>query len=136
MARKLRDGKEEIANGVSGSEHPDGDLKTITLVTLIFSTLVFGILLLPISLCSFTTPIFANFRQNRPIEVVEEFFLVFYFTSLPLAIIGTLVMAWIRFHKKLYHSILVLSLLPVTYLAFYYLVEYLFDNVLKKLPFL
>jgi len=104
------------------------------LLALIFSTVIFGVLFIPIAICALTVPITANFRQQRFIEVVEVYFLVCYFLSFPLVIVGSLTSAWVKYHKKAYRIAILLSLLPVAYVVFYLLVEFLFDCVLKGLP--
>ena len=118
------------------TESPLGENRILALVVLILSTVIFGILFIPITICSFTSPITANFQQQRPIEAVEVYFLVCYFLSFPLVIIGALVAAWVKYHKKAYRIAILSSLLPVAYIVFYLLVEFLFDYVLKRLPFL
>jgi hypothetical protein len=118
------------------AERPLGENRTLALVVLILSTVIFGILFIPITICSFTSPITANFRQKRPIEVVEVYFLVCYFLSFPLVIIGSSITAWVKYNKRTYRIAILSSLIPVVYIVFYLWVEFLFDYALKSLPFL
>jgi hypothetical protein len=115
---------------------PLWEKKTLALVVLVLSTVVFGALSIPATICSFTSLVTANFQQQRLIEVVEVYFLVCYFLSLPLVIIGSLVTAWVKYSRKVYRVAILLGLLPVAYIVFYLIVEFLFDYVLKSLPFL
>ena len=128
--------KVEKTGDTSMTESSFGENRVLALVVLISSTVVFGLLFIPVTICSFTAPITANFRQQRPIEAVEVYFLVCYFLSLPLIIIGSLVTAWVKYHKKAYRIAILSSLLPITYIVFYLAAEFLFDCVLKSLPFL
>ena len=113
----------------------EGD-RAFALIVLLLSTVIFGILFIPVTICSFTTPITANFQQQRFIEVMEVYFLACYFLAFPLVIVGALVTAWVKYGKKAYRSAILSSLLPVAYVVFYLLVEFLFDYVLKGLLFL
>ncbi len=128
--------KVEKTREPSTTINPLGGNRWLALVVLVISTILFGILFFPAAICAITVPITTNFQQSRPVEIAETYFLAFYFLSLPLIIISALVAAWVKYHREAYRNAILLSVIPVIYFFFYEAMEFLFDYVLKRLPFL
>jgi len=108
-------------------------LRPLSLALLSLTSFIYAIAFIPITLCAFTSPLFANTHQSHPIETLEVYFLVLYFVSFPLLIIGSVFFGWKKFVNKDYRQAIALSLLPIGYYCLYIFVEFIFDYLLKPL---